>query len=194
MQVCFTCFFLLKLWFTAGDSSQEIMCFVCMIYFYIWTHRRNGPVATHSGCATDVLIYSFLGAPLLLLTASLKAGGILSARLSAETAFLCIPLIQEPKVIDGFNKARCNTPNKWVDAGFITNICIWGTVNRANDGWWWYSWYSCSQCVDQTHTLRTSVCVEAVVRTVMPDSCMWFSVTTLSPLNSRQSLFHKNNV
>lgn len=123
-----------------------------------------------------------------------RAGGILPACLSAETAFLCIPLIQEPKVIDGFNKARCNTPNKWADAGFITNICILGAVTGADDGRRFHDIPLIRVWTRHIKYAQVPVCLEALMLSVMTGWCVLFCVTQLSPSSSGQSLFHKNSV
>lgn len=131
MEVCIY-MLLLKLPKETVHRSLEGMDFsVWSIYIYIWIHKRNSRVTTQSKC--DRCFDLFLPQCFSLLWL-VQAGGILPACLGADTAFLCLPLIQEPKVIDGFNKVRCTTPNKWAGAGFITNICIWGAVNRADDG------------------------------------------------------------
>lgn len=127
-------FFLLKLCFTAGDGAQELTC-LCVqdifLYRYMNTHRKRPCHHTFRVCDRCFDLFLPQCSSLLWLV---LAGGVLPSCFSAETAFLCIPLIQEPKVIDGFNKARCNTPNEWADVGFIINTCILRAVNRSDDG------------------------------------------------------------
>ncbi len=37
-------------------------------------------------------------------------------------------------VMNGFNKARCSSPNKWATWGFIKSICIWLGQKRGPEG------------------------------------------------------------
>lgn len=124
----------LKLSVTKGDFAQKLRrtVFSCPVYFYIYEYTGETVLSPHIRSVWHM--FWSIPAPALLSSLLIRAGGILPASLSADTAFPHIPLIREPKVIDGFNNVRCNTPNKWAGAGFITNICIWGAVKGADDG------------------------------------------------------------